>query len=139
VDITRIAVTVAFALSACAQSAASTQDQIAVGREAYVANCAACHGANGEGEAPDAKTRNAQGYYPAPPHDGTGHTWHHPDSQLRQIVRDGVPEIPDFFAAMPAFGDKLSEEEREAVLAYLKTLWTEEQRQLQAEISARAP
>ena len=126
-------------MAACASSGSPTENQVALGRQVYVANCAACHGPNGEGEDPNATAPNAQGFYPAPPHDDTGHTWHHPDSQLRHIVREGMPEVPGFFAAMPAFGDRLSDEDIEAVLAYIKTLWSEEHRQLQAEVSAQSP
>lgn len=109
--------------------------EVATGRQIYVKHCAACHGPNAEGEDPDATGRNAQGFYPAPPHDESGHTWHHPDNQLIDIIKNGRPEEPGLFAAMPAFSHLLSEQEIEAVLTYFKSLWTEEQRQLQAEIT----
>ena len=38
---------------------------------------------------------------------------------------------------MPAFQDKLGVSEVEAILAYLKTWWTEEQTQSQADLSQR--
>ena len=63
-------------------------EQIALGGELYGENCARCHGANLEGE-PDWWARRPDGSYPAPPHDRTGHTWHHSDAELRDIVRDG--------------------------------------------------
>ena len=62
-----------------------------------------------------------------PPHDETGHTWHHPDAQLVEWVLNGK-----FPGQMPAFGDRLSREQVEAILAYIKTWWTEEQRATQA-------
>jgi mono/diheme cytochrome c family protein len=126
--------------AACAQTSSPTDErQIKLGRQVYTEHCAACHGLNGEGEDANATGRNAQGFYPAPPHDDTGHTWHHPDSQLRQVIKEGMPEMPGFFATMPAFGAKLSDKEVDAVLAYIKTLWSDEHRQLQADISARSP
>jgi S-disulfanyl-L-cysteine oxidoreductase SoxD len=109
--------------------------EVALGRQVYVKHCAACHGPNAEGEDPDATERNAQGFYPAPPHDDTGHTWHHPDDQLRDIIKNGRPEEPGLFAAMPAFGSQLSDEQIDAVLNYFKSLWSEEHRQRQAEIT----
>ncbi|HEX9924590.1 MAG TPA: cytochrome c [Anaerolineae bacterium] len=109
--------------------------KVAIGRQVYMKHCATCHGPNAEGEDPDATGRNAQGFYPAPPHDESGHTWHHPDSQLIDIIKNGRPEEPGLFAAMPAFSHLLSEQEIEAVLTYFKSLWTEEQRRLQAEIT----
>ena len=49
---------------------------IVLGREIYVQNCAACHGTNLEGQ-PSWRSSNEVGMSPAPPHDVTGHTWHH--------------------------------------------------------------
>jgi len=111
-------------------------DEVARGRQIYVTYCAACHGPIGEGEAIDANGRNVQGLYGAPPHDDTGHTWHHPDDVLRQNIKEGIPEVPGLFAAMPAFDGRLSDEEIDAVITYFKSLWSEEHRQLQAEITA---
>ena len=94
---------------------------VAQGRTLYAQSCATCHGnERGEGR-----------YAGAPPHTGEGHTWHHADRQLVEWVLDGPP----LRTAMPAFRGQLSEEEVVAVLAYIKTLWTEEQRQRQAEMS----
>ena len=54
------------------------QGRIVQGKTVYTANCAACHGANLEGQA-NWRERLDNGRLPAPPHDKTGHTWHHPD------------------------------------------------------------
>lgn len=62
------------------------------GRELYAANCASCHGANLEGH-PDWMKRLPSGRLPAPPHDETGHTWHHSDKQLSTIVKFGLGAI----------------------------------------------
>jgi S-disulfanyl-L-cysteine oxidoreductase SoxD len=105
--------------------------QVAAGEALYRTHCASCHGANLEGQ-PDWRTRLPSGRLPAPPHDANGHTWHHPDAVLLQIVREG----PAFYAAlgvqtdMPAFGTRLSEGDMVAVIAYIKSRWP-------AEIQAR--
>ena len=115
-------------------AAVAPGEQIALGERIYAANCAACHGPSAEGEYPDAPQQpGPDGLFGAPPHDETGHTWHHPDDLLWQIIRDG--SSVEGFKEMPAFGTALTDEEIEAVLAYIKTLWTDEQRDIQAEMS----
>jgi len=113
---------------------------VALGRAVYQANCAVCHGQSGEGE-PNWKTPNADGTYPAPPHDSTGHTWHHSDSLLSEIVREGGSRFnsASFRSSMPAWGGVLTGEQIEAVIAYLKTLWGPEERAFQAEVSEQDP
>ena len=97
-------------------------DVIENGGRLYAQNCQMCHGgASGEGRRD-----------PAPLHNAAGHTWHHPDAQLTDFVTRGKPP-----GLMPAFGDRLTHEEIEAVLAFIKTWWTEEQRSDQADISVR--
>ena len=66
--------------------------------------------------------------FPAPPLNGDGHTWHHPDGLLYRVVSQGgkiqeVPSIPSFKSAMPAFGDLLTHDEIVATLEYVKSLW----------------
>ncbi|MBI5300630.1 MAG: cytochrome c [Chloroflexi bacterium] len=108
--------------------------QVALGRNVYQANCANCHGANAEG-APNWKKPDAKGNYPPPPHDDSGHTWHHSDRLLYDIIRDGSrdPMRPDAPQQMPAFGNKLNDAEIRAVLIYLASLWTQEHREFQWE------
>jgi len=60
--------------------------QVALGRGVYAAQCARCHGANLEGQ-PNWQERQANGMMPAPPHDPSGHTWHHPDAALFGITK----------------------------------------------------
>jgi mono/diheme cytochrome c family protein len=89
-------------------------------------HCAACHGVKLEGQ-PDWRRRLPNGRLPAPPHDESGHTWHHPDSVLFGITKNGLlpPYAPTGYESdMPAFGDKLADEEIWAVLAYIKSRWT---------------
>lgn len=113
-----------------------THEQIALGQEVYATNCASCHGANLEGQ-PDWKRRLPNGRMPAPPHDETGHTWHHADRQLFTITKRGVGAIvPGYASDMPAFEGVLSDAEIAAVLAYVKSTWPERQRTFQAQVTA---
>ncbi len=97
---------------------------VEAGMKTFVANCAECHGAAGQGH-PDWQIQNADGTLNPPPLNGDGHTWHHADGLLYRIVRDGgaIPSQPDFKSGMPAFGDKLTRQEIIDVLLYIKTLW----------------
>lgn len=116
-----------------------TVEQVALGRTAYAENCASCHGANLEGQ-PDWKRRLDNGRMPAPPHDESGHTWHHSDKALFTITKGGIGAVvPDYESDMPAFGSKLSDEEIAAVLAYIKSTWPDRQRAYQAERSKDDP
>ena len=127
----------------------SAVDAPRTGRELFASNCAACHGAAGEGH-PDWRIKNADGTLPPPPLNGDGHTWHHADGLLYRIVSQGgksleIPGDPSFKSAMPAFGDLLSHEEIIEVLAYVKSLWGDKTaqglsiRETQALISERDP
>lgn len=110
-------------------------DAVALGRTIYAETCASCHGANLEGQ-PDWKRRLANGRMPAPPHDASGHTWHHSDQDLFLITREGVGGIvPGYESDMPAFRGILSDDEIRAVLAYIKSTWPEKQRGFQAEVT----
>ena len=140
------AVVVALVLTGCASSGAS--QVVEEGREVYAANCAACHGANAEGQ-PEWHVKKADGTLPAPPLNGDGHTWHHADGVLYRVLVEGgqVLEDPalDFTSAMPAFGGKLSHSETVAVLTYVKSLWGDKERrglsirESQALVSERDP
>ncbi len=117
----------------------SGAERLALGRALYDAHCAACHGADLEGQA-NWRKRGADGLLPAPPHDETGHTWHHPDQQLFIMTKLGTAALlgADYETAMTGFGDRLGDGEIRAVLAYIKSRWPEKIRRRQAEISARA-
>ena len=98
-------------------------EQVALGRSVYAEHCAICHGANLEGQ-PNWQNRNANGRLPAPPHDASGHTWHHPDEQLMLMTKKGVSAIvPGYQSDMPAFEGLLSDEEIAAVLAFIQSTW----------------
>lgn len=108
------------------------------GRAVYAEHCAACHGADLEGQ-PDWRSPGADGIYPAPPHDATGHTWHHSNAQLFDYTRIGGQGVIDslgirnFTSGMPAFGNVLTEDEIWDVLAYIRSTWPARERAFQAE------
>ncbi len=113
--------------------------QQASGGALYGAHCAACHGAELEGQA-NWRERKTNGQLPAPPHDETGHTWHHPDQQLFEITKRGTAALvgSDYQTAMGPFAEVLSDGEIRAVLAYIKSRWPENIRARQAEVTERA-
>lgn len=101
-------------------------EQVALGARVYQQHCANCHGAKLEGQ-PEWRTRRANGRLPAPPHDETGHTWHHADAVLFAMTKNGlVPPYapPGYESDMPGFGAVLSDDEIWAVLAYIQSRWT---------------
>jgi ABC-type transport system substrate-binding protein len=102
----------------------NSTEQVAMGQQVYVSYCAGCHGANLEGQ-PDWQKRLPMGNFPAPPHDETGHTWHHADQWLFDIVKDGGQRFapPRYRSAMPAYRDMLTDDEIWAVLAFIKSRW----------------
>ncbi|MBI3041769.1 MAG: c-type cytochrome [Betaproteobacteria bacterium] len=112
--------------------------QVARGKPVYARHCAACHGAGLQGQ-PDWREKLPTGRMPAPPHDASGHTWHHPDAVLFGITRQGlVPgryAPPNYQSDMPAFGGTLSDDEIWAVLAFIKSSWPEKIRRAQADIT----
>lgn len=112
---------------------------VALGELLYAGNCAACHGTNLEGQ-PDWQQRKPDGKLPAPPHDETGHTWHHTDAQIFEVIKFGLAPIagPDYATDMPAYDGILSDTEIEAVIAYMKSRWPEEIRARQARVNAAA-
>ena len=116
------------------------QGRITLGKTVYAANCAACHGANLQGQA-NWRERLANGRLPAPPHDKTGHTWHHPDRLLIDMVKNGlVPgrtAPPGYESDMPAYAGILSDEEIVAVIAYIKSSWPPNVLQAQKEVTLR--
>jgi len=113
--------------------------QVAQGRALYADYCASCHGVDLEGQ-PDWRARLPSGRLPAPPHDETGHTWHHSDRQLIAITKHGPGAlVPGYDSDMPGFAGILSDAEIEAVLAYIKSTWPERERAVQAERSRADP
>lgn len=97
---------------------------VAVGKRVYDQQCASCHGADRKGEA-NWQKRNADGFLPAPPHDESGHTWHHPAQVLFDITKFGVQKFAgaDYQSTMKPYGAVLSDDEIVAVLSYIKSTW----------------
>jgi|GEM_PF-480677 len=108
------------------------------GQALYQQHCASCHGSNLEGQT-NWRQRKADGKLPAPPHDESGHTWHHPDAELIAITRDGmVPGVtaPEGYQSdMPGFGKILSDAEIELILGYIKSFWSDRALQAQKEVT----
>lgn len=103
---------------------------VAAGAKVYEAHCASCHGANLQGQ-PDWRSRKPDGLLPAPPHDASGHTWHHDDETLFNITKLGVAQVigdNTYKSAMPVYADILSDAQIIAVLSWIKAQWPPEAR-----------
>lgn len=113
---------------------------IARGRVIYSQHCASCHGVRGEGQ-PNWRERGLDGLLPAPPHDPSGHTWHHSDAQLFDITKLGLARIiqqPDYKTSMPVYEGVLSDEDIVAVLSWIKAQWPAEIREQHDQVNVRA-
>jgi mono/diheme cytochrome c family protein len=109
---------------------------VAMGADLYTAHCAECHGPDLRGD-PNWMSPADDGGFRPPPHDPSGHTWHHADDLLIQIVLTGYGfEEPQ--SRMPTFGDKLTREEVVAILEYIKSHWGPEERTFQWEQTIRS-
>ena len=115
---------------------------INVGSNLYADNCASCHGINLEGQ-PNWRSQNADGVLLAPPHDATGHTWHHDDQLLFDYTKlDGkaaleARDVSDFNSGMPAFDETLTDDEIWDILAYIRSTWSEREQKVQASRTPR--
>lgn len=111
---------------------------VTLGQAIYAERCAGCHGADLAGQ-PNWKSPLPTGRMPAPPHDASGHTWHHPDGVLLRITKEGPAAIVggSYESDMPGFADLLADDEIRAVLAFIKSTWPERERRYQAEMSRR--
>ncbi len=98
----------------------------AKGKILYMQYCAECHGDNLQGQE-NWRIRNEAGLLPAPPHDETGHTWHHPDEMLVEMTKYGPQKYAgsDYKSDMPAYAGILSDAEIVAILSYIKSRWPE--------------
>jgi mono/diheme cytochrome c family protein len=98
--------------------------QVTLGRSIYVEHCATCHGASLEGQ-PNWRETKPDGRFPAPPHDASGHTWHHPQDMLFGITKHGIAAYApkDYQSDMPAFEGILTDDEIWAVLAFIASSW----------------
>ena len=96
---------------------------VLLGENIYNKNCLSCHGPKGQGLAKDWKVKDENGNYPAPPLNGTAHTWHHSPEQLLYTINKGGVEMG---GQMPAFEERLTEEEKKALIDYMYSLWPKE-------------
>jgi len=73
---------------------------------------------------------------PAPPHDATGHTWHHSDKQLFEMVENGTAGVvPGYESDMPAYKGTLSDADIWAVLSFIQSTWPANIRERQQRLS----
>lgn len=108
------------------RSPSGDSSEIARGARLYAQHCAVCHGANLEGQ-PNWQTQNADGTWPAPPHDATGHTWHHADDYLiGMMIYGGAAITGNPQNTMPAFNSVLTVDDAKAILAYIQSTWSDE-------------
>lgn len=101
---------------------------VLAGERIYAKHCATCHGVRGEGQ-PNWREQGPNGRLPAPPHDASGHTWHHPDALLFTITKHGLAQLirqPDYPTDMPIYDGVLSDAEIVAVLSWIKAQWPQE-------------
>ena len=117
----------------------SNSRQVAAGKVVYDRHCAACHGAKLEGQ-PEWRSRLPNGRMPAPPHDDSGHTWHHDDDTLFGLTKFGLTPPygpPGYESDMPAFGSMLSDQQIWDVLAYIKSHWSPRVREVQLKMQKK--
>ena len=112
---------------------------ILLGKNIYAQNCASCHGIKLEGQK-DWMSRLPNGMMPAPPHDVTGHTWHHSDNYLFLITKYGVEEIlgEKYPNNMPAYKDILTDHEIISALSYIKSTWPSKTKKIHDQINLRS-
>ena len=111
--------------------------QVERGEKIYNRFCSLCHGRNLEGQ-PEWHKPKPDGKMPAPPHDETGHTWHHADIVLFNITKYGLvpPHAPEGYQSdMPAWGETLKDEDIWAVLAFIKSRWPKENLEFQEDVN----
>jgi len=95
---------------------------VARGGGLYQTYCAVCHGANAEG-APNWHQKGSDGKLPPPPLDAGGHAWHHPKAALIRTIKDGTLKLG---GGMPPWKDTLSDDDIEAVIAWIQSRWPAE-------------
>jgi putative copper export protein/mono/diheme cytochrome c family protein len=84
------------------------------GAVVYAANCVGCHGPAGRGDGPEARS------LPVPPANLTEqHLWEHSDGELFWWLTHGM-DSPEGGLSMPGFATALSEDDRWAVIDFIR-------------------
>ena len=105
------------------------------GKIIYENNCVSCHQVNLVG-AENWKGLDEDGHRKAPPLNGTGHTWHHDDATLHNIIKYGLAKlVKNYEGKMIGFGDKINDKQIDSVLSYIKSHWEDEIYERQISIS----
>ena len=108
---------------------------IARGKIIYENYCVSCHQVNLSG-AENWEGIDEDGHRKAPPLNGTGHTWHHNDASLHNIIKYGLAKIvKNYDGKMIGFGDKINDNQVDSVLSYIKSHWEDEIYERQISIS----
>ena len=128
------------ASTAATGAVAATATPSPPGQVNYVTHCSACHGVSGEGQ-PNWLIPGPDGTLLAPPHDNTGHTWHHGDGYLFAVTkRGGSPfMMPGQPSGMPGFDAAMTDGEIVEVIEYIKGFWGADEREFQRSASAGDP
>ncbi|MCW8916256.1 MAG: cytochrome c [Magnetovibrio sp.] len=115
---------------------ATNSEAVRLGQIIYADHCAECHGINLEGQ-PNWRSPKEDGMLPAPPHDDSGHTWHHDDQLLFNYTKGGGAAIAPkgFKSGMPAYGEILSDQQIWQVLSYIKSRWSPQAQERQAQMN----
>lgn len=122
-------------ISQAVTSSVAGEVSLADGEALYQQSCAACHGVDLEGQ-DNWRSPGPDGRLPAPPHDQTGHTWHHSDEVLFNYTKLGGTALMaqqgvEFNSGMPGFGDQLTDDQIWSILNYIKSTWPENVRESQ--------
>ena len=108
---------------------------IARGKIVYENNCISCHQINLVG-AENWKGVDKDGHRKAPPLNGTGHTWHHDDASLHNIIKYGLVKfVENYEGKMIGFEGNLKDKDIDSVLSYMKSFWSEDIYQQQINLS----
>ena len=115
------------------QIAASAE--LLTGQGQYNLRCAHCHGYDGEGQlANTIANTQSLGMNLVPAHDSSGHTWQHPDQLLVRVIKEGISNPLDQFVMEP-YASVMTDDQINAVLAYIKLWWTDDQRAHQKQLT----
>ena len=135
-----VASTTSTASTGATGAVAATATPAPRGQVNYVTHCASCHGVSGEGQ-PNWLIPGPDGTLLAPPHDNTGHTWHHGDGYLFAVTkRGGSPfKMPGQPSGMPGFDAQMTDGEIVEVIQYIKGFWGGDEREFQASVSRGDP